>query len=163
MNSSWLVISLFLSFSPLITYAEPQTPTVLQESMAFPNFRLKDQHENDLNMTSEIKLLIFTKNKAASAFTNLALEGKTPDDFSKIGLFYVADISGMPGIITSMFALPKMKKYTYRVALDTEGDVTKNWPTQPDSTTVFSLENGIIKTIQYVKSKEDLEKALHLK
>ena len=73
---------------------------------------------------------------------------------------YIADITGMPGIITSLIAMPKMKAYPFSVLL--VDDTNKGlFPVQEDMISVISLDNGKIKDIKYVKTADELGKILN--
>jgi hypothetical protein len=69
---------------------------------------------------------------------------------------FIANISEMPSIITKLFALPKMKKYKHDVLLIYDEE-DKRFMQKEDKSTVYKLENGVIKSITYVE-EEDLAK-----
>ena len=70
---------------------------------------------------------------------------------------YVADISGMPSLISKFIALPKMKKYPFSVLLldDTNKD---NFVKEDGKIIVYSLENGKVVKIDKISTKEELAK-----
>ena len=66
----------------------------------------------------------------------------------------------MPGIITSLIAMPKMKAYPFSVLL--VDDANKGFfPVQEDMISVISLDNGKITDVKYVKTAEELGKILN--
>ena len=71
----------------------------------------------------------------------LPLSEKKENILEKNSAVYVADISGMPSLISKFIALPKMKKYPFSVLLldDTNKD---NFVKEDGKIIVYSLENG---------------------
>jgi hypothetical protein len=139
-------------------------PNVLIESIAvtegsvFPQIPLKDQFDKDMAAGSETTWVLFSREKEVSAMIHGVLQSQK----TLIGTrgVYVADISAMPSLVTRLFALPKMRKYPYSVALDRDGAFTKLWPIQGNAATFFKLQNGRVETIHYIKNAEDLMKEL---
>ncbi len=70
--------------------------------------------------------------------------------------YYVADISGMPSLIAKFFALPKMKDYPFSVLLVDE-EQTKAFTKKEDNITVYTVTNGKISDIKYVKDAAGLD------
>lgn len=70
----------------------------------------------------------------------------------------VSDISGMPSLITKMFALPKMKKYHFKMALDKSGELTKSWPRQTGKATVLQIDNSKVINVDYIATYEQIQK-----
>ena len=66
---------------------------------------------------------------------------------------FIADISGMPSLITKFFALPKMKKYNYNVLLIYDEE-EKRFLKKEEKLTVYKLVNGVVTSVQYIGEKE---------
>jgi len=75
------------------------------------------------------------------------------------GLVYVADISGMPAVISRMFAIPKMRKRPYRVLLDRDGAVVRDLPRVEGRPTLVALDRLRIVRIEHPASAEELKRA----
>lgn len=133
----------------------------LQKNEALPPASFQNQHGKTISWDASTRWILFSKEKEVNARIHSVLQPMTPAAQSHV--FYVADISGMPSLISKLFALPKMRKYSYSVALEREGTLTASWPTQQDHITVFKVENQKIKEILFVKTSEELQRLLNLK
>jgi hypothetical protein len=130
----------------------------LAEGSVFPATPLQDQFEKEVAVGDSTPWVLFSREKEVSAIVNGVLQSHK--ELTNRGGVYIADISAMPGLVTRLFALPKMRKYPYSVALDREGVFTKLWPTQANAATLFRLKHGRVQEIRFLKSAEDLLKEL---
>lgn len=150
------VVMFFLSFFFVqITSAEPY-PVGAQ----IPPFTLNDQHGNSAAVDESIRLIIFCKDKAGNKLVSSALENTEKDYLPNHHAVYVSDISGMPGLISKLFALPKMRKYHYRVLLDKDQSVSKNFPFEPERVTLIHLTNLNIKAVHFVNTPEAIKNTI---
>ncbi len=116
---------------------------------------LSDQFEKPLQITNDTKLVLFvTEKKPASLLTDYVTEANL--DLAAKNIVIVSDISKMPSLITSMFAIPAMKKYKFKIALDSTGDETKTWPKEKGQIAAIYLDQLKVTKIQYLKTKEEL-------
>lgn len=76
------------------------------------------------------------------------------------GAIYIADISGMPSMIASMFAIPKMRDRSYRVFLDRDGTATRDFPYTEGRPTVVFVESEKVTRIAQPASGDELRQAL---
>jgi hypothetical protein len=120
------------------------------------NFSLSDQFDKTHTVNSDIKTIIVSFEKGTGADINEFLNKKPRDFLEKNQAVFIANIAQMPSIITSMFALPKMRKYKHTILLIYDED-DKRFVQKDDYSTLYKLEDGVIKSISYIK-KEDLEK-----
>lgn len=117
------------------------------------SFKLTDQFEKVQTVNSDVKTIIFSAEKDTSAALNEFLSSKEKGFLEKNNAVFIADISGMPSIISYLFALPKMKKYNYNVLLiEKEGDT--RFAKQAEKLTVYKLENGVVKSVEYISGKD---------
>ncbi|MFT5788768.1 MAG: hypothetical protein ACI8SJ_000875 [Shewanella sp.] len=121
--------------------------------------KLQDQYETDYAIGNGIKLVLFSRSMDGGTIIQTALEEK-PELYDNGDLAYVADISGMPSIIARFVAIPQFKKFTYRVALDRDGEITKALPAMKDKATLIKISDNKITQISYFYSAESLLKAL---
>src|SRR5574344_829335 len=107
------------------------------------NLKIKDQNEVEKVIDTNVKTILFLSDKENILEKNSAV--------------YVADISGMPSLISKFIALPKMKKYPFSVLLldDTNKD---NFVKEDGKIIVYSLENGKVVKIDKISTKEELAK-----
>ena len=120
-----------------------------------PTLTIKDQFEKDFTVDANIKTIIFSATKTEGTTIKEFLLTKDKDYLATNNTVYVADITGMPSLITKFIAMPKMKDYPFSVLLVDEA--TKGlFPVKEDMISIISLENGKITDIKYVKTAEEL-------
>ncbi|QQX80673.1 hypothetical protein JK628_02000 [Shewanella sp. KX20019] len=121
--------------------------------------KLQDQYEADYAIDSSIKQVLFSRSMDGGTIIQTALD-EQPELYNEGDLAYVADVSGMPSIIARFVAIPQFKKFTYRVALDRDGEITKALPTKEDQATLIQISDNKINKISYFYSAESLLEAL---
>ena len=125
-----------------------------------PTLKIKDQFEKEHVVDANIKTIIFSATKSEGTTIKEFLLTKDKDYLTTNKAAYIADITGMPSIITSLIAMPKMKGYPFSVLLVDESN--KNlFPVKEDMISVISLDNGKITDVKYVKTAEELAKVLN--
>ncbi len=121
----------------------------------FPEAVFENQHAEAVKVSSETKWLVFVADKDISkVVTEYLNESKFNLDSAKV--IYISDISAMPSLITKMVALPKMRKYSFKLALDRTGDVTKSWPKESGKATVVQLDQMKVQQIKYLGTREEV-------
>jgi len=123
---------------------------------AIPKFSLANQFDEKRTIDSSIETIVVSFEKDTGKEVNQFLEEKKPLFLKNHHAIFIANISGMPMIITKMFALPKMKNYKHEILLiyDEKDD---RFRAKDGKSTLYRLENGVIKSIEFI-SKDDLEK-----
>jgi hypothetical protein len=76
-----------------------------------PTLKIKDQFEKEHVVDANIKTIIFSATKSEGTTIKEFLLTKDKDYLTTNKAAYIADITGMPSIITSLIAMPKMKGY----------------------------------------------------
>jgi len=120
-----------------------------------PVLTVKDQFEKQFTIDSNIKTIIFSATKDESETIRNFLATKDKDFLNTNNIAYVADITGMPSLITKFFAMPKMKKYDFSILLIDE-DNKALFPVEQDKITIITLDNSKITDIKYIKTAEEL-------
>lgn len=120
------------------------------------SFSLPNQFDEKQTVDNSIKTIVVSFEKDTGKDVNEFLSSKDKDFLKKHDAVFIANISGMPSIITKMFALPKMRDYKHSVLLIYDEN-DKRFKSQEEKSTVYKLENGVIKTIFFI-TKNDLEK-----
>jgi hypothetical protein len=134
------------------------TPTVVAPStITLKAIELKDQFDTTTSTTTQLQWLIFSDDKEVSNIVNKALDELKITDIAGLKGLYVSDISKMPGFVTKMFAIPKMKKYAFKVVLDREGKVTADWPKEKGKATLLELDQLQIKSSQFSNKVEEIK------
>ena len=121
-----------------------------------PNIKIKDQFEKEHTLDASFKTILFTASKDENGTIRDFINEKGKSEFlTTNGMAYIADITGMPSLITKFFAMPKMKKYEFPILLIDEENKAL-FPVQDEKISVISLENGKVTDVKYVKTKEEL-------
>lgn len=124
-----------------------------------PTLTIKDQFEKKHTIDANIKTIIFSATKTEGTTIKEFLLTKDKDYLTTNNTAYVADITGMPSLITKFIAMPKMKDYPFSVLLVDEA--TKGlFPVKEDMISIISLDNGKITDIKYVKTSTELGQIL---
>lgn len=146
---------LLTAFLGLTLFASPLTT-----GESLPVLKVKDQFEKEFTIDTTIKTIIFSASKTEGTTIKEYLLTKDKDYLTNNKAFYVADITGMPSIITSLIAMPKMKAYPFSVLL--VDDSNKGlFPVKEDMISIITLDNSKITDVKYVKTAEELAKVLN--
>lgn len=116
----------------------------------FPELTLEDQHGKTQSIDDTTKLVIMAFEMEASEPLGEFLQEQKEDFLSKHKARYVADISGMPSLISKFFAIPKMQDYNYSLMLNREDHFAEQYQKQEGKLSVYTLNNGVIKSIDFV-------------
>ena len=122
---------------------------------------LQDQNDKTLTVDESTKLILFTTGMKGGKVVREAIDKEEPDYLAKRNTVFLSNISGMPGFVARNFAIPKMKEHKYSIVLDREGNVTKRFPSQEQSTTIVQLDKLQIKSISFTKQPEDVTRAIN--
>jgi hypothetical protein len=149
-----LVLSTFASFAS----ANPSAGAArIGDSLLM---ELKDQHDQMVAINEQTNLVLFAAGKSTSALMSKVLEDLPPTTLKDKKAIYVADISGMPGFITKMIAIPKMQKRPYTIAILRDETQSKRFPQKDDEITVIKLNSGKVTEITFVTTQEEITKVL---
>ena len=121
---------------------------------------MKDQHDKSVAINEQTNLILFAAGKSTSALMSKVLEDLPPTTLADKKAIYVADVSGMPGFITKMVAIPKMQKRPYTIAILKDEAQSKRFPQKDDAITVIKLKSGKVTEINFVTKQEEIVKAL---
>lgn len=121
---------------------------------------LTDQFGEKQVVNNSTQVLIFAHDMTSSDIVEQALEKFDADKLAAMNTVYLADISGMPSLISSLFAIPSMRDRAYPIMLDKEGDIASKLRTKEDKVTVIFLDNLAIQKIKYAATSAELNKML---
>ena len=138
-----LLSILFLSISFSVS---AQTLTV---GASLPSLSLNDQHDQVVTAPQDLQMILFAGEKGTSELMTKVLEGLPPSTLKDKKAIYIADISGMPGFITKMVALPRMQKLPYQITLIRDAKDAEWLPKKPQHVTVIKIQQGKIAAIDY--------------
>ena len=119
----------------------------------FPTLTLDDQFKKTTTITKDTKAIWMAFEKSVAVDTADFLKAQSKGFLTSNHILYISDISAMPSLITTLFALPKMKKYPFSVQLinDERG---KQFDKKEGMLTRYSLKNHKITAIEYILPKE---------
>ncbi len=123
--------------------------------------KFADQWEKSVEISGETKIVLFSYDMDGSDIIKAALDEIKVKDLSAKQWVYIADVSGMPALVAKLFAMPKMKKYPYAIALDKKGEQTKGWQRQAGQAAVLILQNGQVQSVQYFADSKALSQFLN--
>jgi hypothetical protein len=152
-----LICAVALSL-PLRADAAPLT-----EGSAMPTLSLNDQHGKPAPVSSSTRWLVFTAEKPVSDMVSAVLAAEPAGVADRLRLVYVADISGMPALVTRMFALPKLRELPFPIALVRDAaQVTQvaDIPRVKGAATVLRLDNGRVAQVATVLLPDELRTLL---
>lgn len=124
-----------------------------------PTLTIKDQFEKDNIVNENIKTIIFAATKTENTTIKEFLQSKDKELLATNKAVYIADITGMPSLITKFVAMPKMKNYSFSILLIDEANKTL-FPIKEDMISIISLENGKVTDIKYIKTAAELAEIL---
>ena len=135
---------------------------VLQIGDTAPMLSLHDQHDTPRTTLSARRFLMFSSDKDGSNLADAVLEGQTGETMEQAGIAYVADISGMPAMVTNLFAMPKLRKRPYPVLLGRTAEDTMILPRQADRVTVIEIDGGSVTAIAFMNEASAIRTRLGL-
>ncbi|PIE40767.1 MAG: hypothetical protein CSA49_06770 [Gammaproteobacteria bacterium] len=121
---------------------------------------LENQYGKPFPFEEELELLIFADDMEASSHVREAIQRVAPECYEQGRLVFVADISGMPKMISQMVAVPKMRDYGFPIWLDYTGDATGGLPVKEAHISLIGIQAGAITTIKYVQGVEPVADAV---
>lgn len=122
---------------------------------------LKDQFDQPYTLNAKTQLILLAQNMDQAKLVNQALANKPKEYLETKNAVFVADVSRMPKMVSKMFALPAMRKYNYRVLLDRDGSIAKQY-NQSTDTAIYWLEikQGVVLVEKQLTSVDELVAAL---
>jgi hypothetical protein len=123
-------------------------------------FALDDQHGRRVEVGPAVRVLVVTRDMGGGDVVKEALAGADQAFLDARRAVYVADISRMPGLISRMIALPRMRKRAYRVLIDTDGAVAREFPAVEGRPTVVVVDRLRITRVTHPATAGELGAAL---
>ena len=103
---------------------------------------LLDQHDQAYTLDNQLQVLLVAQSMDAAKLVDAALQGKPKGYLEQRHTVFLADISRMPTVIATLFALPKMRDYNYRILLDRDARITPRYPVDSASVLWLDLRDG---------------------
>lgn len=106
---------------------------------------LNDQFDRSYALDEQLRVLLVARSMAGSKLLGAALEGRPQGYLEARHALFVADISRMPSLVGKLFAIPKMRDYSYRVLLDREAQVVPQYAAPEDGVLWLQLDHGVLR------------------
>ncbi|MBX8495712.1 hypothetical protein [Pseudomonas cichorii] len=138
----------------------PLTAQALQVGERLTPWTLLDQHDQPYTLNNQTQTLLVARSMDAAKLVNVALKDKPKGFLESRQTVFVADIQKMPSLIASLFAIPKMRNYSYRVILDRDARIVPQYAGDEDKVLWLQLRDGKLVSQQQFSSAEQLLTAL---
>ncbi len=132
----------------------------LETGEQLASWTLLDQFEQPYTLNDQLQVLLVAHDMPAAKLLNQALEGQPKGYLESRQAIFVADVSRMPALISSLFAVPAMRDYSYRVLLDHEPRVVPRYPVTDGKVLWLSLDRGRLVSSREFASAAELRQAL---
>ena len=145
---------LFFSLSAFLLASTLELSSPLS---SLQKFEYETQHEKAITIPDDVQTIIISDEKDSSAMINKFLNSKEKEFLEKKHTVFIADISKMPSLITSLFALPKMKKYKHTIYLHYTDEFAKFIPIVEEKVIILTIQNDKVSKISYITTLKELQ------
>lgn len=154
-----LLVALAVHLGHLGCASTPEPPAPLAVGSRLAGVELSDQHGVARTLDRDVRVVLFSRDMEGGEIIR-ALLGSEPGLLEETDGVYVADISGMPGLIARLVAIPRMQERPYPMLLDREGEVTAVFPSQAGRATLLVLDGLEVRAIDHLDTIEALRDRL---
>ena len=121
---------------------------------------LLDQFDQPYSLNDELQVLLVARSMAGAKLLAAALDQQPKGYLESRKAVFLADISRMPSVIATAFAVPAMRDYNYRVMLDRDARITPRYPVENDAVLWLQLQQGRVQAQQTFTQASALRDAL---
>lgn len=132
----------------------------LEPGERLASWTLLDQHDAPYTLNDETRILLVARDMDGAKLVNAALEGKPKGYLDERHAVFLADISRMPSVIATLFAIPKMRDYNYRILLDRDARIAPRYQAGEGQVLWLQLDGLQIVAQQVFTRADDLRQAL---
>lgn len=150
-----LAATIALALARPATAADPYAVGDTIRPMTF-----ETQFDTSVTIGPETRLVLITHDMDAGDVAKRVLAGHTTASLAERGAVYVADVSKMPGFVSRLIAIPRMRKRAYPVLLDREAETAVAFPVVEGTVTAVWLEDGRVARVAQLASEDDVRAAL---
>ena len=134
---------------------------MVEKGQPFPSYTVTDAFGATNSLSPTTRFVIVSSEKGISGRIHEWLVTKEKDFLAGHRAEYVSDITPMPTLIANMFAIPKMKKYPYKILLARDPGFAKTYPHAEGKIAVFVLdERQAVADILYLDAPAELDAVL---
>lgn len=132
----------------------------LEPGERLASWTLLDQFDVPYTLNDETRILLVARDMDGAKRVNAALQGKPKGYLDERHAVFLADISRMPSVIATLFALPKMRDYNYRILLDRDARIAPRYQAGEGQVLWLQLDGLQIVAQQVFTRADDLRQAL---
>jgi hypothetical protein len=154
MRAGWVAVTGFM----LVAGSAAAEPIGAGSTLA--PFTAEDQHGARVEVDERVRLLVFSRDMDGGDVVKQALADTSQASLDGRHAVYVADISRMPAVISTLIAVPRMRQRPYRVLLDRDGSSTRDLPYEKGRPTVLVLDALRVVRVEHPGSADALRAAL---
>lgn len=147
----WFLLMVLLL--PLAGQAEP-----VKVGQPFPRYTLSDPHGGTNTLKASTRYVVIASEMPISKSITAWLTAKGPGFLDAFAMEYVSDITPMPGIISVLFAKPKMRKYPFHLLLADDPKFPTIYPRKEGHLALFVLdEQQAVKDIHFLTKPDQID------
>lgn len=146
-------IALLIGLLPLLASA-------LETGERLAPWTLLDQYDQPYSLNADTHILLVARDMDGAKLVKAALADTPKGYLEARDAVFVADIQGMPVLVSKLFAIPAMRDYSYRVMLDREGRVASRYPGQAGQVLWLQVNDGVLVSQQVFADAQALKVAL---
>jgi hypothetical protein len=151
-----VLLALTLSCQCLLVSA-----AVLEIGAPWPGLRLSDQHDKAVSLSGEkLRAVLFAVERKPGDWAQEVIDKAHKEAAATGRLALVLDISRMPSLVTTMFAMPSFRGRAFPILLARDAAPVAFLPRQEAAVTVLTFSAGKLVAIAYAKDEAALEKLL---
>jgi hypothetical protein len=121
---------------------------------------LPDQHGEPRAIDASVHAVLFSRDMGGGGVLKQALGDAGAALLERSGAIYVADVSRMPAMIRSLFAMPGLRRRGYPILIDAEGAATAEFPSEPERGTLVVLDDLRVESVRHFERAGELRDAL---
>lgn len=153
-----LIATLFLIGCSSDKAVETNVEPALVVGKSLADFKMNDQFDTSHTLSADTEQLIFVFSDDMGHVANDYFATKEATYLSDNNTQFVADISGAPSLIRSMFIMPGLKDFKHTVLLVTEKETAASYRANMDieKIVVVSIDDMKISDIQTLSTEAEL-------
>jgi len=124
------------------------------------SWTLLDQFDQPYSLNDELQVLLVARSMAGAKLLAAALDQQPKGYLESRKVVFLADISRMPSVIATAFAVPAMCDYNYRVMLDRDARIVPRYPVENDAVLWLQLQQGRVQAQRTFTQASALRDAL---
>lgn len=152
----WRACAVAVLWALAIACASPAPPPEQGVGSRLPDTPIEDQFGETHVLGDDVQLVLMTRDMEAGEVARAAIDEAGSATLAGPEIAYVSDISGMPAVIASLFAIPKMRDRPYTLLLDRDGRFTARFPSEPEHVTILLVDQRVIREIRHVAEPAEI-------